>query len=325
MAERHEGPAGGGAGGVDPTATTLCPACQKPVEQDLRRCPICQTVYHRSCLPPNGCYVLGCKGVPTATAVGFAREGPWWPWAERLGLVLFAVIVGWIIRPAGQHLVSDLALFVALAVAMLVAGGATYFAARDDRQNRVPPRGGSRPDGHGTDGFEALGLALLSLPVGYGLGMVLPMGFGALTIAVAFVVSGLATLTAIGHAMAGALHDKESSRAVCLLAIVGTVTGSLTYISITGFRRERAKANLRACYANQKTVAGAIEMYELDKSTRRTVLDAALWTALKSGGYLSSTPCDPGFGLGSSAHYRRTGGGTGMVCTEHGALTGPAR
>ncbi len=35
----------------------------------------------------------------------------------------------------------------------------------------------------------------------------------------------------------------------------------------TGFRKARERANERACFANQKTIAGAIEMYNLDNNT----------------------------------------------------------
>ena len=82
----------------------------------------------------------------------------------------------------------------------------------------------------------------------------------------------------------------------------------------------RYGANTRACYANQKTVVGAIEMYNLDKNTKRTTLDTGFWIALKSGGYLQSIPQDPGQGSGTSGHYRTTDTKFGMTCDVHGTL-----
>lgn len=49
------------------------------------------------------------------------------------------------------------------------------------------------------------------------------------------------------------------------------------------FRLARVRANLRACMANQKTLAGAVEMYNLDKNTRLEKLDAR---ELSRQGYL---------------------------------------
>jgi hypothetical protein len=79
-------------------------------------------------------------------------------------------------------------------------------------------------------------------------------------------------------------------------------------------------ARIRGCYSNQKTLVGAIEMYNLDKNTKRAPLDAAFFAALKSGGYLQSIPDDPGQGPGSSGHYRITSAGNGITCEIHGRI-----
>src|ERR1700738_4848681 len=87
------------------------------------------------------------------------------------------------------------------------------------------------------------------------------------------------------------------------LMIVIAIIGVLAAIAVPNFKAARERANTRACYANQKTVVGAMEMYNLDKNTKRTTLDGAFFTSLKSGGYLQSIPQDPGQGPGSSGNY----------------------
>lgn len=103
------------------------------------------------------------------------------------------------------------------------------------------------------------------------------------------------------------------------LMIVIAIIGVLAAIAVPNFKAARERANTRACYANQKTVVGAVEMYNLDKNTKRSDLDQ-MWTALKSGGYLQSVPQDPGQGSGTSAHYKTTSSGNGISCTIHGTI-----
>ncbi|MBI4859165.1 MAG: VWA domain-containing protein [Candidatus Riflebacteria bacterium] len=81
------------------------------------------------------------------------------------------------------------------------------------------------------------------------------------------------------------------------------------------------RANIRACFANQRTVAGAMEMYSLDKRVKCTRIDSAFWNELKRGGYLQSIPQDPGAGAGSSSHYQYSPKGSGVRCTVHGQAT----
>jgi len=103
------------------------------------------------------------------------------------------------------------------------------------------------------------------------------------------------------------------------LMIVIAIIGVLAAIAVPNFKAARERANTRACYANQKTVAGAMEMYNLDKNTKRTDL-SGMWSALKSGGYLQSVPNDPGSGTGSSAQYSYTGSGNGVKCGVHSTI-----
>lgn len=105
--------------------------------------------------------------------------------------------------------------------------------------------------------------------------------------------------------------------------IVICIIGVMAAIATPKFSAARPRANSRACYANQKTIVGAIEMYNLDKKTKRTDLTADFYTALKSGGYLQSIPSDPGEGAPTSDHYKMTTSGNGIRCTVHGGIQDP--
>ena len=104
------------------------------------------------------------------------------------------------------------------------------------------------------------------------------------------------------------------------VVIVIAIIGVLAAIAVPNFKTCHEGGPIRACYANQKTVVGAIEMYNLDKNTKRTTLDAAFFQDLKSGGYLQSIPNDPRQGPGTSDHYRLSDSGNGICCTLHGAI-----
>jgi prepilin-type N-terminal cleavage/methylation domain-containing protein len=108
------------------------------------------------------------------------------------------------------------------------------------------------------------------------------------------------------------------------LMIVIAIIGVLAAIAVPNFRAARERANTRACYANQKTIAGAVEMYNLDKNTRRSDIGvASFMQSLVSGGYLQSIPNDPGQGgTATVANYAYTAGGNGIKCGIHGAIQG---
>lgn len=102
-----------------------------------------------------------------------------------------------------------------------------------------------------------------------------------------------------------------------IVAITGVLAAFATPRSGCG---NRDRNNPRACYANQKTIAGAVEMYNLDKHEQRTDLTPDFLAALKAGGYLQSVPQDPGEGEGTSDHYRTAPTGNGVTCTIHGSV-----
>jgi formylglycine-generating enzyme required for sulfatase activity len=77
------------------------------------------------------------------------------------------------------------------------------------------------------------------------------------------------------------------------------------------------------CFQNQKTLAGAIEMWNLDHMeacmTFRSV--RGFLPALVYGGYLVSIPTDPGCGEGGAFHYEYRGP-CDLTCTVHGSYMG---
>jgi competence protein ComGC len=100
------------------------------------------------------------------------------------------------------------------------------------------------------------------------------------------------------------------------------IVGVLAAIAVPNFKAARERANLRACYATQKTIVGATEMYNLDKNTKVTELTPKFFEELRSGGYLQSIPQDPGQGAGTEMNYVFVPDGNGIACKVHGSIDG---
>ena len=102
------------------------------------------------------------------------------------------------------------------------------------------------------------------------------------------------------------------------LILVILIIGFLAAISTPKFSAARGRANTRACYANQKTLNGAVEMYQ--ESIHMPVTDlAAAMPALVKAGFVIGAMDDPGQGSNTSDHYRIEPK-LGVVCTVHGAI-----
>lgn len=99
------------------------------------------------------------------------------------------------------------------------------------------------------------------------------------------------------------------------LMIVVAVVAVLAGIAVPGFRSSRERAQLRACEANQRTIAGALEALGSDRNQHLSRLDAAVMAELVEGGYLDTPPVDPGDG-GTASYILR---GDQVVCTRHSA------
>lgn len=103
--------------------------------------------------------------------------------------------------------------------------------------------------------------------------------------------------------------------------IVASLLASLAAGPAEACWGHRGYPNFRACFANQKTLAGAIEMYGLDFGTVVTRLSPEVWQELKQRGYLQRVPDDPGAGPGSHSNYvLASSSGNGLLCLRHGAL-----
>ncbi len=103
------------------------------------------------------------------------------------------------------------------------------------------------------------------------------------------------------------------------LMIVISIIGVLAAIAIPNFRQAREKSNQRACYANQKTILGAIEMYNLDNGTQMVIEGEAELITLAKDKYLQSVPQDPG--CKGQANYKSDKVGN-VWCLYHGTIDG---
>lgn len=109
----------------------------------------------------------------------------------------------------------------------------------------------------------------------------------------------------------------QISRAELLVLI--SILASLAAIAVPNFKAARERAGTRACYANQKTLVGAMEMYSMITCNKRVELDGSFLQELKAGGYLQTIPEHPGLGPGSWSCYRATNANNGITCTVCGS------
>ena len=104
------------------------------------------------------------------------------------------------------------------------------------------------------------------------------------------------------------------------LMIVISIIGVLAAIAIPNFRSAREKSNQRACYANQKTILGALEMYNLDFGDNLTITTETELQTLTDQKYLQSVPKDPGC-KSATANYQSDIVGN-VWCKFHGNIDG---
>ncbi|PKL49333.1 MAG: hypothetical protein CVV42_06480 [Candidatus Riflebacteria bacterium HGW-Riflebacteria-2] len=102
------------------------------------------------------------------------------------------------------------------------------------------------------------------------------------------------------------------------LMIVIAIIGILAAIAIPNFRKARQQARQKACFANQRVVMGAVEMYNMDTNAMMNDYDEG---ALSAGKYLKSTivPAEAGCVITGAELIR-----DGMVsCGIHGSVESP--
>ena len=99
------------------------------------------------------------------------------------------------------------------------------------------------------------------------------------------------------------------------------IVGVLAAIAVPNFRAARDRAQQRACFAGQKVLSTAIEMYRADKGPPGEVsLDPGFLATLQKGGYLKQLPrcpTDPG----TSYRWERDG----VACPLHGNTDGTVK
>jgi hypothetical protein len=117
--------------------------------------------------------------------------------------------------------------------------------------------------------------------------------------------------------------------AACLkLFLVGFFLSLLVGVMMPGAhsRPPSERAFLRACFATQRTLTAALEMYELDHGTRVDDLDAPTLEAFRDQSYLQTIPTDPGVGPESTENYflyRAPRGRPQVMCLRHGFVVPP--
>ncbi|MBU1107785.1 MAG: hypothetical protein KKB51_14020 [Candidatus Riflebacteria bacterium] len=99
--------------------------------------------------------------------------------------------------------------------------------------------------------------------------------------------------------------------------LVGTaVVGIMAAIAIPNFKKARFEAQKKACFANQRVLMGATEMYNMDNEK---MLSEVNIEALLNGKYLKSAPVCPQSGT-YSAIGDLAGEDGKITCSEHGSV-----
>ena len=95
------------------------------------------------------------------------------------------------------------------------------------------------------------------------------------------------------------------------------MVGVLAAIAIPNFQKARNQARQKACFANQRVLLGATEMYNMDNSEMQTTINDQFLDKLVKGGYLKAKPVCPEGGTYSS-EGDLTGEGK-ITCSKHGS------
>ena len=103
------------------------------------------------------------------------------------------------------------------------------------------------------------------------------------------------------------------------LMIVIAIIGILAAIAIPNFRKARQQARQKACFANQRVIMGAIEMYNMDTNAMMDNLDEG---KLIEGKYLKSAivPAEADCSITGTNLIKD---GT-VSCGRHGSVESPA-
>jgi len=101
------------------------------------------------------------------------------------------------------------------------------------------------------------------------------------------------------------------------VVIVVAIVAVLAAIAVPQYRKVRERSQRRSCYANLKTIAGALEWYCADVNLPYQLTSDGDFTPLLKGGYLNALPECPTKGKGC---YTAAGGKNQAVCSFHGTI-----
>lgn len=104
------------------------------------------------------------------------------------------------------------------------------------------------------------------------------------------------------------------------IMIVMAIIAVLAGIAVPAFKEARRRSNQRSCYANQKTIRGALVQISLDTNTTYET-NPLEWDMFIAEGYLRAKPDDPGQGAGSHLNYELdVDNDFTLYCKVHGPI-----
>ena len=144
-------------------------------------------------------------------------------------------------------------------------------------------------------------------------------------------IFGIGYLMALWRPKNRALHDSMCSTyviqykkpilpvwivAVLAILVILVPTVLILLSGAKNFSEARDRSNLRACFANQNTLLGALEMYNLDMDKTLIIKNADDMKILVDERYIQGMPKDPRYNTDS---YRSDEHGN-VWCTNHGTI-----
>ncbi|HNV71139.1 MAG TPA: VWA domain-containing protein, partial [Candidatus Ozemobacteraceae bacterium] len=93
----------------------------------------------------------------------------------------------------------------------------------------------------------------------------------------------------------------------------------LAPLLVPNFRKAREQARWKACYANQRVLLGAIEMYNMDHSVQLSAYNPSVEPVLVNGQYLKTPLTKPETGCGYYGVSLNTASGA-IACAMHGGV-----
>ena len=122
--------------------------------------------------------------------------------------------------------------------------------------------------------------------------------------------------------MSGSKKEKLRSvqNTVKYLFVACFILALLSVITVPGQRMASVRAYQRACYSNMKTLASAIERYEVKHNTKKIQITEELWGKLIEEGFIRTRFDDPG--MGGNTHRNYITVNDELFCLKHGAIRG---